>query len=100
LDGDFLLLAIGGPPLVKELQRSVNIDYDLATVLADSLLDNMVLVILRLLVRTVEQVLHPAETKYQSTSGSRGRRPGAVTASGIPEVLVKHLKEFSYCQRT
>lgn len=78
----------------------VCIDDDLATVLAHSLLDDMVLVILRLLVGAVEQVLNAAKTVNQSTSGSRGARLGVVTASGIPEVLVKHLKEFSYCQRT
>lgn len=78
----------------------VGVNDDFATVLFNGFGDYLVLVELRLLVGAVEQVLNAAKTVNQATSGSRGARLGVVTASGIPEVLVKHLQEFSYCQRT
>ena len=60
-----LIMAL--PPLVKEFQRLVGVDHDLATVLGYGLGDDVVLVILRLLVGAMEQLADTIKAKDQTT---------------------------------
>lgn len=89
------------PPLVKEFQRLIGVDHDLATVLGYGLGDDVVLVILRLLVGAMEQLadtikaVNEAAVGLCATSGfgSRGQEASEFLAEESPEFTDCHVRQ-------